>query len=185
MDGKVLQSLVLMLAASLAGCSSHSTSPSRLSSSIVLSRRVKKQFGDHAIKVLRTADRVEVYRVQDTHERNVTKRNVAGYVILATGKEQGRDFARRLVAVLLNDASYEWEMAKGCEFNPGVAYRVWSGGDSVLVLDCFDCDEIGVLTDESKRDSVRYGESDPARPALIRLVREALPDDQDLKGLKP
>jgi hypothetical protein len=147
------------------------------------SKRVTEFLGERAIKVLAAPDRVEVFRVVPTREKKPNDQAFAGYPQRAAGKEQGPEYARELAGVLKDDHSYDWDFAKACEFEPGVGYRVWSGKDSVVVLICFHCNEIGVIEDESKPDHMHVRSADPARKALVKLARQALPDDKTIQSL--
>jgi hypothetical protein len=147
------------------------------------SARVRNYIGDRALNVPASAGWVEVYRIGSAREHPDAQQKLAGYLLLATGREKDQDFARRLAGVVLKDATYEWNMAKGCIFDPGVALRVWSGGDSVLALICFSCDEVGIIVDELNPRSIRVKDADPGRAALLKLTREAFPGDSDLRDL--
>jgi hypothetical protein len=141
--------------------------------------------GDRAIKVLVAVDRVEVFRIAPLWEKKKDQdANFVGYPLQATAKDQGKDYAVRLAGILKDDGSYDWGIAKACEFGPGVGYRIWSGKDSIVVLICFQCNEIGVIPDESKPTILNAHSADPARPALLKLARQAFPDDQILRLLK-
>ncbi len=91
--------------------------------------------------------------------------------------------SRGLGGVLLNDGTYEWDMANGCIFDPGVAFRIWSGSHSALALVCFHCNQVGVIADESNPRSLRVHDADPGRSAFLKLAREAFPDDEELRKL--
>ena len=87
-------------------------------------------------------------------------------------------------AVLRNDASYAWNIAKQCIFDPGVAYRVWRGNESVVILICFHCDEVGIVADKTQPEEITIHSCDPGRPALLKLAKEAMPDDKEIQALK-
>lgn len=139
--------------------------------------------GEPAATVLETADRVEVMRIAPQRDKTPDDKTVLGYPVRATGAEQGKEFAASLRDVLLNDASYEWEIAKLCEFEPGVAFRVWSGKKSILVLLCFQCDAVGIASDETNEKTLHVRDDDPARPALLKLAKQSLPNDKEIQGL--
>jgi hypothetical protein len=136
-----------------------------------------------ATSVLRQADRVEVFRVSPkTKASDWSRGDIGGYPILAVGKEQGPDFAARLGKVLRS-----WGVAKSskkCAFEPGVAFRVWSGDRALEVLVCFKCDDLwphvvgepGELHDE-------WLEFDAVRADLVALAKEAFPDDPKIQAL--
>ncbi|MDB5292466.1 MAG: hypothetical protein JWL69_3707 [Phycisphaerales bacterium] len=145
--------------------------------------------GERAARVLAAPDRVEAYRVAGIRGYSPTSApadrtaGMAGYPITAIGRNQSKDFGARLGAVLLDDRSYEWNMAKACMFDPGVAFRLWRGEESVVVLICFKCDEVGIAPDDSVKD-LRTKNADPGIPALRRLAQEAFPDDVEIQQLK-
>jgi hypothetical protein len=154
------------------------------------STRVKNFLGDKAVDVLSAADRVEVYRIQgfrpDPQKKPDDKaEKIGGYMVLAKGKEQGKEFAGRLREVLFNDKTYLFDVAKLCIFDPGVAFRMRKGEVTVEVLLCFSCDEVLVLTSEGGKVARRSHEDvDPMRAVLVKLAKEALPDDKDIQALK-
>ncbi|MDB5302799.1 MAG: hypothetical protein JWM97_348 [Phycisphaerales bacterium] len=145
--------------------------------------------GESTARVLSAPDRVEAYRVAGS--RSIAPAtppadqagNLAGFPITATGRNQSKDFGARLGAVLLNDKTYEWNMAKGCTFDPGVAFRVWKGQESVVVLICFKCEQVGIAPDDSVKD-LRIKDADPGISALRKLAQEAFPDDVEIQHLK-
>ena len=148
------------------------------------STRADAFLGDRAVKILAGADRVEVFRVTPTWEKSQTKEKLAGYPLISTGKEQGKEFGAKLSEIVRDDSTYEWNIAKACEFAPGVAYRVWSGKESIIVLICFHCDQIGVIPDESTPTKIHVHDFDAGRAALVKLARTAFPDDKVIQGLK-
>jgi hypothetical protein len=109
--------------------------------------------------------------------------------VYAVGRPLTAEFARRLAAVLLDDATYVPDMPpfgnrifKMCVIWPGVAYRVWSGRRSVDLLFCFDCDQVEVV-----RDMGPHGQTDAdidnGRAAFVRLAKEALPAVPEITAL--
>ncbi len=147
------------------------------------SPRVRDFVGERAVNVLHGADRVEVFRVAAPWKKGKEGPMLGKYPLISTGKEQGKEFGTKLAQIVLDDSTYEWNIAKACEFDPGVAYRVWSGKESILVLICFHCDEIGIIADESDV-KIRIHDFDRGRPALVRLARQVFPEDKEIQGLK-
>jgi hypothetical protein len=138
--------------------------------------------------VLAGATRVEVFRTDGTNGPNDEKPRAAGeariggYLVTARGPDQGPEFAARLADVLLDGRSYS--AARMACYWPGVAFRVWSGEEWVEVLVCFHCDNLycGPATDNVPRTASFH--STPARARLVRLAREAFPDDKEVQRLK-
>lgn len=98
--------------------------------------------------------------------------------MISTGKALEKEFAARLAAILLDEKTYLFDMApKSCELNPGVAFRLWKGTRQVNVVLSFECDMLLV------NPWLGFADFDPARPALVRLVKEALPDDPEIQKL--
>ena len=108
-----------------------------------------------------------------------------GFVVTGKGREQGKAFAGRLAAVLLDEKTYYFEGAKGCEFVAGVAFRVHGKGEPVDVVLCFSCNELVVyVADPETKETARKREDfDDARPALVKLAKEAFPDDRVIQSL--
>jgi hypothetical protein len=150
----------------------------------VVSAKIKKRFGDQTVGLLIGADKVEVFRVSTDLPQKDDK-TVVGFRITATGPEQDAKFAAKLASVALNEKTYAWDTAKGCSFEPGVAFRVWKGEESVVIVICFQCDQVQITTLDKtgKAGKPVYGESDPGRAALVRLAKAALPDDKDIQAL--
>ena len=135
-----------------------------------------------ATSILRHAERVEVFRVSPVYAKDQREGTINGYLILDQGKEQGPEFAARLSSVLRG-----WSVAnrsKKCVFNPGLAFRIWSGDRAVEVLVCFLCDDLWPhVVGEA---GTMHGEIlafDPVRADLVALAKEAFPDDLEIQGL--
>jgi len=148
---------------------------------------VRKFLGEKAVALLSDATTVEVYRVSSKRqgEPKDVKYKVEGYALHAPGKPQGKEFARRLNGVLFDEDTYLFDIAKGCKFQPGVAFRIEKDRQSVIVLLCFSCDELRVLTLEGEKIvHTAHEDFDPARATLVKLSKEAFPDDKEIQGLK-
>jgi hypothetical protein len=136
-----------------------------------------------AVAVVRTATRVEVFRVASEPRELPLGDHVQHYPVLFTGKEQDRAFAARLSAILLGDGVTQ--MRKECGLEPSVAFRLWKGEDSVEVLVSFSCNllwphMVGAIAQDQVAE---YQDFDSARAELVALVKEALPDDSEIQSL--
>jgi hypothetical protein len=134
------------------------------------------------------ATKVEVFRIDGRD--NVVKPTpmkpgdpaVGGYAILAHGTDQGSEFAAKLGGVLADEKTYTDVSAK-C-FWPGVAFRVWKGAESVDVIICFKCQNfyLGPPTEQNVTENASFhGSSNASR--LVRLAKEAFPDDKEIQAL--
>jgi hypothetical protein len=135
-----------------------------------------------ATTILRNGDRVEVFRVSSKRADGGVADTIGGRPILATGKEQGPDFAARLGRVLRS-----WSVApssKKCAFEPGVAFRIWRGDKALEVLICFKCDDLWPhVVGESGSFNDEVLAFDPVRAELVALAKEAFPDDPTIQAL--
>jgi hypothetical protein len=159
--------------------------------------QVRELLSDRGVASLQHPTKVEVYRVEAPSERRdadralgrplvkTTDEKIAGYPLVARGKDQGPDFARRLTGIFLDASTYSFDSAKGCEFDPGVVFRVFSGNDSLDLVLCFHCREFEVFLPQADGKTHRGHEDfDNAAGRLIKLAQEALPDDAAIQQLK-
>ncbi len=86
-----------------------------------------------------------------------------------------------LRAILADESIYDFERAKGCDFDPGVAFRFAKAGAALDVLLCFSCDDLA-----SYEGTKRVGgeDFDRARPRLLAIVKRLFPTDEKLQALK-
>lgn len=140
-------------------------------------------FTSEIASTLNGADRVEVFRVDPKPSADAGKNVIDGYPITATGKEQGREFAKKLSAILLSDSVIV--SVKKCGLDPGVGYRFWKGKDGVDVVVCFNCDVLRVRKTGAESTDFNEGmrDFDPVRAKLLRLTKEAFPEDKEIQGL--
>src|SRR5262245_23935338 len=86
------------------------------------SARLKERLGEKGLAVLEGATRVETFRIKPNRDPKATEA-IAGYPLIAAGKQLDARFARQLADVLLDDKTWFGESAR-C-FLPGVVFRVW------------------------------------------------------------
>ena len=139
--------------------------------------------------ILRDASKVEVFRIDPMKAAEPEADAIEGYPLKAKGKDQGKDFAGQLAAILLDNETYSFDLAKGCIFQPGVVFRVPGVKDrgSVDVIICFDCTELKCHNEGCRgQGRSRWSDEDfdHARPALVKLAKAAFPDDPDIQALK-
>jgi len=163
-------------------------------------KKYEAWLGRDRMAVLEAPDRIEAFAVlpwppghpRPGHEKDPPPRlpataptEVEHRAVYALGKPLTADFARRLAAVLFDDATYTEAsdpfghgITKGCLFDAAVAYRIWSGPRSVDVMFCFHCDQVRVYPVQplARPAPPAEGDTDNGRAALVTLVKEALPD---------
>src|SRR5436309_1250664 len=115
-------------------------------SALGCANQVTGLMSDRGMAILRNPAKVEVYRVKSPSEQRAQERTapatrpadaekIDDYPLLARGKDQDAPFAKRLPAIFLDERTFDFNSAKGCIFDPGVVFRVFSGKDSMdLVL---------------------------------------------------
>ncbi len=144
--------------------------------------------GQKAAAILRTASKVEVFRIAKMRVLKPEADAIEGHPLKAKGKDQDQVFAAKLAAILLDNRTYSFDSAKGCIFQPGIVFRVHGGEGqgTVDVIVCFDCTELRVITRDADGKTVKtVGEDfDNARPALVALAKAAFPDDAEIQALK-
>lgn len=155
------------------------------------SKKVTDFLGADAVEILKAPEKVECFRIdgkswispeQQAKIEEATKR-VRGYAIIAQGKDQDAAFGGKIAAVLLDEKTYDFESAKACKFDPGVAFRVWKGKACADVVVCFHCAELDVVTGD-KEPHRAHEDFDNARAALVALAKAAFPGDEKIQALK-
>ncbi len=151
---------------------------------------VRGLLGDRVLAVLDGATRVEVFRLKADRVPQPPGapkgEDAAGFPIVSTGKARDARFAARVAAVLRDKGTYEFDRPKGCILRPGVAFRLWKGKQSVDLALCFECDILVVVARDEAGKSVHRASKDfdPGRPALVKLARDAFPDDPEIQALR-
>lgn len=151
---------------------------------------VRGLLGDRTLAVLDGVTRAEVFRLKAERVAqppgSAKVEGAGGFPILSTGKPRDARFAARVAAVLRDKGTYEFDRPKGCVIRPGVAFRLWKGKESVDLILCFECNILVVdARDEAGKPVHRaIKDFDPGRPALVKLAREAFPDDPEIRALR-
>jgi hypothetical protein len=127
--------------------------------------------------VMRAPTKIEAWRIHGGNGQAETPSNV---------KELDNALARQLADIMLDPNTYDFNSAKGCMFEPVAGFRIWHDKRSVDVILCFHCNELKLISPDpvSKRYPSRVQGFDKARPAMLRLVKQAFPDDREIQDLK-
>ena len=142
--------------------------------------------GERGIEILRNAERVEIFRIKSNTSEDLStpgRPAIEGHEILAQ-TEQGREFATKVSGALLSERN-QFGMGKGCGFSPGVAFRIWNGKDSAVVIVCFQCDDLALTFYDSSGKKIKHTSFDFVlnRSVLLALARRAFPSDSVLTEL--
>ncbi len=173
-----LSALLLAIPACSADPPSPKATPTRMTANAFL--------GDRAIAILDDAKIVEVYRINPIQTSERKGELIQNYPILSRGKDQDERFANALRKILLDAATYSFELSKGCMFEPGVAFRIRTPGGTLEVILCFQCNELNFVVEDARGGRIRdkIEDFDNARPALLKLAKTAFPDDPVIQSLK-
>ncbi len=146
-----------------------------------------KQVGKHGVKVLQSAEKVEVYRIKpEKGDPAAKERQIAGgYPVISQGPDLGPAFACRLTSLLLQGRTQPG-FDKMCEFSPGVVFVVKSADDHADLVLCFSCDELQAVSFPKTAPGSITGtfDMDRARSAWLELAKQALPGDETIQKLE-
>jgi hypothetical protein len=171
--------LVLAVAAVLLGCADAPRPDAK---------GLASNYTDRTKAILSGATKVEVFRLdgEDLDLGGKTQatgeRRIGGYRVTGQGPDQGREFAVRLAAVLSDEKTYTDRFA-AC-FWPGVAFRVWKDEECVEVLICFKCQNFYCGPPKEAAMETASFSGSPARQRLLRLAKEAFPNDAEVQALR-
>jgi len=118
--------------------------------------KVKAHFGKPMLAVFAGATRVECFNIEQAPDGDVNdKDHIAGYKIIARGKERGKAFAAKLVSVLEYEKSVFGEENR-C-FIPHHAFRISNGKESVDVIICVTCQNLHLITRDGTGKAIKTG----------------------------
>jgi hypothetical protein len=147
--------------------------------------RVVKLYGNQVnLTALSRAEKIEAFRIKHTIENAEDKRRkqIRGYPVLSGPHSLDKDVARNLVRLLQRKSTYDFERDKGCEMVPGVVVVFTHQRIKVELVLCFECDQLEIFVGDK---NTGYEDFDPARPQLVKLVKQIFPKDRAIQALKP
>ena len=137
------------------------------------------------MEVLRKPAKVEFFRIKP-EPSDAAAEAIERYPVVATGTTPD-DAAERIRSILTDDDSYLFGVGKGCIIRPGVAIRL-TGGDetTVSVILCYECQILVLVVRDAAGKELHNsgGVFDPSEAALVRLAKDAFPEDEDIQKLK-
>ena len=146
----------------------------------------RRELGDHTISILRGADRVETFRLDDTGEGDwLGGKEIRQFPLVGPGKTQGKAFANHLSRLVLDPRTYVGPDDSTCLFNPGVAYRAWRGRECVEVIVCFHCGEMLITSKDAGGHPIRTTHTCflGMRAEFVALAKESFPGDKEVRAL--
>jgi hypothetical protein len=133
--------------------------------------------GPDALVTLERPDDVDARRIDGKKGQG----EVHGYTALGGPVVVDDATTSRLARTLATPGTYLFDSSKRCAFEPGVVVR-WRRGPHVLeALLCFSCDEVQFWFDDV---AIATEDVDPARGALLALVKPLFPLDEGLQALR-
>lgn len=163
----------------------------------------EKIFGERGRWILAAPERVEAFRVraQDNEAKEAAISDlgpaeraslpgvrVAGYPVLAKASWLPQPLSSEIVSRVANECTYDQSGAPGCAFEPGVAFRVVRGSESLDAVVCFACNQIEIVISREGRpvhvNRLAQISFDRGRRHLLDVARAAFPSDTQLSGLK-
>ncbi len=176
----------------VAACSS--SSPRSMTTNAPVGQRVSDKDNELALQILRQATSVATFRVRGQLTSAEFRRQddprfkslfICGFPIESRGRSRGRDFARKIHDFLTDPQNFlpEGTPPSKCIFDPGVAFRLSSGPETVDIIVCFTCGELGV---ESTKGRLRLPTNEfyPGYSRLSALAKEAFPNDKQILALR-
>jgi hypothetical protein len=148
------------------------------------SPRVVRFLGQRAADVIMRADRARAFLLAAERAKE-GEPAVGFYRVKSAGKEQGETSARKLAELLGNEKTYRFDTKRLGGFSPLVGIRLRDADRSIEVVLSFATDELVVFSRNPEDGSLRSAQSDvaPARAALVRWVKQALPEDRQVQLL--
>ncbi len=150
------------------------------------SRKVQDFLGPRMLAILDNAKTVTAFRLAPINASERASEQMDGYPISDIAPEQPDDFAAKVLTLLYDDKTYDFDIAKACDPTPGVGLRITSPEGIVDILLCFDCNQLLLFTTDGKHKDVEHKiqNFDHARPAFIELAKKAFPNDKAIAALK-
>ena len=146
-------------------------------------QKVAEELGDRMIGILNGATKVEAFRIAGRPADKPEGKHVNGHAVLSAAKEQGKEFARRLAALVQDEKSLFSAQAR-C-FNPGVAFRLWKEKESVDVVVCYQCSNLRLVARDAGGKDLHTvaGGFKENYDAWTRIAKDAFPDDKEVQAL--
>jgi hypothetical protein len=144
---------------------------------------VAERLGERMTAILKGATKAEAFRIADKPLEKPEGKHVSGYPVLSAAKEQGKDFAKRLSALVQDEKSLFSAQAR-C-FSPGVAFRLWKDKESVDVVVCYMCSGVRLTARDADGKVLHQtgGGFKDNYDAWVKLAKEAFPDDKQIQTL--
>jgi hypothetical protein len=145
---------------------------------------VKLFGGVRNMEIVGNPTRVEAYRLGDPPGGLPLKDYVSplDYPTVSAAIRVPPTFATAMSKSLVDDETYEWDLAKACGYPVyGVRVKFIRGADHLDVYFCFKCDDLAVVRDGKQLGS---GDFHSRRVVFVRAVKRLFPDDEVIQSLR-
>lgn len=134
-----------------------------------------------------SADSIVTYRVDpEDHLLALGEPDTArkvGYFRIVSGGRTASAADRRAIRDVILDPEAHHSHTKQCLFSPGVGIEFVRPDTSGYILICFSCSQF--MVGQGCERTIAGGDFELTRRQFVELVQRLLPDDVELKSLKP
>jgi hypothetical protein len=158
---------------------------------------IRRHFGDRTVNVLRNARSTEIIRMQtmafgdlpflqermSKARQSLLKKESISYAVRYREKDQGEEFTNRLSKLLQTRRTFS-KMPPDV-WTPAIAFLMRSDNDAIIILVSFDQNRLRVYSPDALGKNPASAENlDFIRPQLVKLTKEAFPNDKEIQALK-
>jgi hypothetical protein len=140
-------------------------------------------FSARVSEVIAQASKVEARRIDRDFIKGKVGEGMQVKETLGTPMLLAPDLSRRVSEALRDRDTYEADVFIMC-FDPGVQFDFYQDSRRVTVQICFHCQNLTARFDDGQSTEMsREVVFTPGYARLLRLTREAFPDDRDIQSL--
>jgi hypothetical protein len=136
--------------------------------------------GDRVLEVVRSMEPAVAYRTRHDPGLGMFPRSADDLAVIGGPQTIDADNRSRLAEALGSDATYRFDIAKGCFPSYGVRLRFERGSDFVDVLLCLECE---ILATYLNGENVGHGDFDHGARELVSITLALFPGDPAIREL--
>lgn len=152
------------------------------------SEKLADAMGSKPVAVFESATQFTVYRVNGAPGVRPAPELAVGqdFERAGTGATLTAEQLKKLRAIMYDEKSFKLDQVPKCNFEPDAAIIAQSGVDAVEVLLSFKCDALMFFATKPGGRSIPGSmlHFKPARKDMLALVKEVLPNEAAIRGLK-
>lgn len=157
---------------------------------LLFGRDMRKEFPSNVWRIVAAPDKVEVLRtkvpLEDDKFPPMHGMPLFGADIVSGTVTPTPEWIDELRKAIASRGSYLWGLDKLCLPQPGVAVRFTREGEQADLLLCFECEmlSLGMTPPPGGGEHQKWLDFDRVNAKLVRLAKQALPDDAEIQSLK-